>query len=429
MKMKQLIWIPALLVLVLNTGCLMKKESSTIHLAQFMTDPVLIEKLHAVVSDIEKRHPGLQIQIDNIPYNEYQQKLTTQLAGGDAPDVIYVEVNNFVDLYLRDVFEDLTPYVQKDGVDLKGYYPGVLTRFSPGGKVYALPQDTAPMGLVFYNRKMFRDAGLPYPDGSWTWPEPFLSICQKLTKKDAAGHVTQWAFIDANDIQYENFVFSNGGNWVDDTDHPTRLTLDEPKAMEGIQFRRDMIQKYHVSPDPSQIHAFNFSTGQMQMFMNGEAAMLCSGIWQTPGFLLAKNLDFDVAEFPAGPGGVKGWGTGGSGYAMSKSSKNKDLAWIVVKELASEASVSQLTTNGMIQPALIKLAQSDVFLKAPGAEHKAILLDMPNYSHFQPFISNWSEILFGELGPAMDKVWLGEKTVAEVVPAITKEINEKYFKK
>lgn len=216
MKMKQLIWVSALLALVLNTGCI-KKDSSTIHLAQFMTDPVLIEKLHAVVSDIEKRHPGLHVEIDNIPYNEYQQKLTTQLAGGDAPDVIYVEVNNFVDLYLRDVFEDLTPYVQKDGVDLKGYYPGVLTRFSPGGKVYALPQDTAPMGLVFYNKKMFRDAGLPYPDGSWTWPEPFLSICQKLTKKDATGHVTQWGFIDANDIQYENFVFSNGGNWVDDT--------------------------------------------------------------------------------------------------------------------------------------------------------------------------------------------------------------------
>src|SRR5580692_10984566 len=113
-----------------------KKDTNTVHLAQFLTDPVLIEKLHLVVADIESRHPGLHIEIDNIPYNEYQQKVTTQLAGGNAPDVVYVEVNNFVDLYLRDVFEDLTPYVQKDGVDLKGYYPGVLDRFSPGGKVY-----------------------------------------------------------------------------------------------------------------------------------------------------------------------------------------------------------------------------------------------------------------------------------------------------
>ncbi len=429
MKTKQFIWVPALLALVLNTGCVFKKESNTIHLAQFLTDPVLIEKLHQVVTDIEKRHPGLQVEIDNIPYNEYQQKVTTQLAGGDAPDVIYVEVNNFVDLYLRDVFEDLTPYVQKDGVDLKGYYPGVLNRFSPNGKVYALPQDTAPTGLVFYNRKMFRDAGLPYPDASWSWPGSFLSTCQKLTKKDATGKVTQWGFIDAYDIQFENFVFSNGANWVDDTDHPTRFTLDDPKALEAIQFRCDLIQKYHVSPAPPEIQAFNFSSGQMQMFINGQVAMLCSGIWQTPSFLLAKNLDFDVVEFPKGPQGLQGWGSGGSGYALSKSSKHKDLAWIVVKELASEDSVSQLAATGMIQPALMKLAQSDVFLKAPGAEHKAILLDMPAHSHYQPFMSNWSEIFYGILGPAMDKVWLGEKTPDEVVPGITKTINEKFFSK
>ncbi len=394
-----------------------------------MTDPVLIEKLHLVVSDIEKRHPGLHIEIDNIPYNEYQQKVTTQLAGGDAPDVIYVEVNNFVDLYLRDVFEDLTPYVQKDGVDLKDYYPGVMNRFSPNGKVYALPQDTAPTGLVFYNRKMFRDAGLPYPDASWSWPESFLTTCQKLTKRDAAGKVTQWGFIDAYDIQIENFVFSNGANWVDNTDHPTRFTLDDPKAMEAIQFRRDLIQKYHVSPDPSQIQAFNFSSGQMQMFINGQVAMLSSGIWQTPSFLLAKNLDFDVVEFPKGPGGLQGWGSGGSGYALSKTSKNKDLAWIVIKEMTSEASVSQLAATGMIQPALMKLAQSDVFLKAPGAANKAILLEMPAHSQYQPFMSNWSEIFYGVLGPVMDKVWLGEKTPAEVVPDITKRINEKFLAK
>ncbi|HTC21923.1 MAG TPA: sugar ABC transporter substrate-binding protein [bacterium] len=406
-----------------------KKDNSTIHLAQFLTDPVLIEKLHLVVADIEKRHPGLHVQIDNIPYNEYQEKVTTQMAGGNAPDVVYVEVNNFVDLYLRGVFEDLTPYVQKDGVDLTAYYPGVLGRFSPGGKVYALPQDTAPTGLVFYNRKMFRDAGLPYPDGSWTWPGDFLSICQKLTKRDAAGKVTQWGFIDAYDIQFENFVFSNGANWVDDVDHPTRFTLDDPKAMEAVQFRYDLIQKYHVSPDPSQIQAFNFSSGQMQMFINGQVAMLSSGIWQTPGFLLAKDLDFDVTTFPAGPQGIKGWGSGGSGYALSKSSSNKDLAWIVIKELTSEASVSQLASTGMIQPALMKLAQSDVFLKAPGAAHKAILLDMPRYSHYEPFMPNWTELFYGVLGPAMDQVWLGEKKPGDVLPDITKRINEKFFKK
>jgi multiple sugar transport system substrate-binding protein len=426
--MKKILYSLAAGLLVLAGGC-GKKEGTTIHLSQFLTDPVLIEKLHGVVTDIENRHPGLHIQVDNIPYNEYQQKITTQLAGGNAPDVVFVEVNNFVDLYLRGVFEDLTPYCQKDGVDLKAYYPGVLNRFSPGGKVYALPQDTAPSGLVFYNKKMFQEAGIPFPQDNWTWPEPFLSVCQKLTKKDATGRVTQWAYIDAYNIQIENFLFSNGADYVDNPDNPTRCTLDDPKAMEGIQFRYDLIQKYHVSPDTSQIQTMSLASGQMQMFMNGQVAMICSGIWQTPSFMLAKNLDFDVVEFPGGPKGIKGWGTGGSGYAVSKNSPNKDMAWTVVKELTSETEVSQLAGTGMIQPALMKLAQSDVFLKAPGATHKAILLEMPASSHYQPFMSNWSEIFYGVLTPTLDQIWMGKKTPDRVIPGMVKSINEKYFKK
>ena len=131
---KATVVLATILAVVSLTGC-SKKDGQTVHLSQFLTDPVLIEKLTKVVRDIESRHPGLKIQVDNIPYNEYQQKITAQLAAGNAPDVIFVEVNNFVDLYSRGVFEDLTPYCQKDGVDLKGYYQGLIHRFSPEGDV------------------------------------------------------------------------------------------------------------------------------------------------------------------------------------------------------------------------------------------------------------------------------------------------------
>ena len=224
-------------------------------------------------------------------------------------------------------------------------------------------------------------------------------------------------------------MFGNGADYVDNTDHPTRMTLDDPKALEAIAFRYALIQKYHVSPDPSQIMTASLASGQMDMFLNGQVAMLSSGIWQTPRFLQDKNLDFDVVEFPHGPQGGKGWGTGGSGYALSKTCKNKDLAWLVIKEITSAASVSQLAETGMIQPALRDLANSDVFLKAPGADHKAILLEMPKYSHYQPFTTDWDEILNGMLTPGLDPVWLGTKTPEEVVPKLNKAINEKFFKK
>ncbi len=222
-------------------------------------------------------------------------------------------------------------------------------------------------------------------------------------------------------------MYSNGGNWVDDTSHPTRFTMDTPQVLEAARFRYDLIYKHHVSPAIPEVQAFSFNNGTDHMFMNGKIAMMSSGIWQTPQFLEKKGLEFDVAEFPKGPSGLKGWSTGGSGFAMSKDCKNKELAWKVIRELTNEITLSRLTATGMIQPSLIAIANSDVFLKSPGPAHKAILLNMPQYSHYTPFMSNWGELQFGAFGPAMDPVWLGHKTPEDVLPNLTRDINKKYF--
>jgi multiple sugar transport system substrate-binding protein len=413
-------------VVTLPMGCA-KHEENTIRVADFLTDPVLIQILNDTLHKIEKDNPGLKIKLETTPYNDYQQKITTQMSANNAPDILFVEVNNFVDLFLRDVLEDLEPYVTRDQMDLTGYYPDVVHRFSPKGHLFAVPQDTAPSGLMYYNKKIFDEAGVPYPTDKWSWPEPFLSICQKLIKKDAAGKQVRWAYTEANPINIENFLLSAGGNWVDDTDHPTRFTVDSPEGMAAAQFRYDMINKYHVAPSISEMQSFNYGMGVEKMFMTGQIAMMTSGVWYTPQFLKDKDLDWDVVEFPRGPGGKQGWGSGGSGYSICKSSKNKDLAWKVIRAMTSEESLTALAATGMIQPALKKLAESDVFLKSPGAAHKSILLKMPEHSHYQPFMSNWGEIYYGTFNPAMDPVWLGNKTPAVVVPEVSKAINQKFF--
>jgi multiple sugar transport system substrate-binding protein len=419
----------AVLLCVLNFSCFRPKDTGVIRVANFLTDPVLIQILQQTLTDLEKDNPGLKIQLETTPYTDYQQKIATQIAGGIAPDILYVEVNNFVDLYLRNALEDLTPYVQKDKFDLGDYYPTVLQRFTQGGGLYALPQDTAPTGLVYYNRAVFREAGVPYPKDDWNWPEDFLAVCQKLVKRDATGKIIRWAYCDAYPVQYTSFLYSSGADFVDDPLHPTRLALDSPEAMRAIQFRWDLIHKYHVSPSTTEIQAFSFGSGVEQMLVNGSIAMMDSGIWHTPQLLKAKTLDFDVAMFPKGPAGKRGWGMGGSGYAICKASKNKEAAWKVLQALVGVTNLTRLTQAGMIQPALMKLSHSDVFLKAPGAAHKEILLDMPANGHYTPMLANWNEIFYGNLGPALDPVWMGTKTPAQVIPEITKRINDTFFKK
>lgn len=426
-KLLQLLSV-AVLVSIGCGGCV--RGPRPVQVAVYTSDPATLKILNDALRAIESRHPGLKIELVNIPYNNFQDKISTMMAGGDAPDVISVEVNNFVELSLRGALLDLTTYFQRDGMKEKDYYPTVFNRFSPGGKIYALPSDLAPFGLVYYNKKLFDEAGLPYPTSKWSWPEPFLSICQKLVKKDANGRIIQWAWGDPYNIQADNFMIDDGGYYMDSETNPTRLTLDSPQALESYDFRWDLIWKYHVSPQPAQIQAFNFGPGAETLFANGQIAMMPSGIWHTPNFLTHKDLSFDVVEFPWGPHHTRGWGCGGAGYGIWSGCKNKELAWIVLKELVGEETESRLAQTGLIQPALIKVAHSDAFLKSPGPAHKSILLDMPKDAHFGPFVKNWNEVWYSEVGPALDKCWFGgEKKPSEILPKLTAEINRKYFSK
>ena len=190
-----------------------------------------------------------------------------------------------------------------------------------------------------------------------------------------------------------------------------------------------MIYRYQVAPSPLSVQSFSVSGSIEDMFLNGRVAMIDSGPWITPKMLKAKDLDFDFVQFPAGPTGIKAWGTGGSGFAISKACKNKDMAWIVAKEITGDAVVSKLAQTGWIMPANSKLANSDVYLKSPGAPSKAIVVKMPEFARYEPFMKGWPEILYGNAGPAMDKAWMGDKTPSEMLPGLVMELNKKFFNK
>jgi len=424
--MKHRLGILGVMFLFLCGGCGGPKKE-VVRVTNFMTDPTLIQILSDRLKAIEKVDGTIEIRFESIPYNTYQDKLLTQAAAGSVPDVVFVEVNNFVALQSRGLFEDLTPYLHREGVDLGDYEPALVHRFTREGKLYALPQDIAPEGLVYYNKRLFREAGVKEPTGDWSWPEPFLTLCRKLTRQDGEGRVTHFAFSEAYPLQIGQFVFSAGADWVDDPAQPKRCTIDSAAFQKAARFRWDLIHTYHVSPSPTQIQNLSGVAGVEEMFASGRLAMMVSGVWHTPKFLLRKDLEFDVVPFPKGPGGKAGWSSGGSGYAICSASKHKETAWRLIRAILSEESVSTMAATGFLQPALRKLARSDVFLKAPGAAHKSVLLKMGADSHFWPFDPRWGEIQYGMIWPALDPVWNGDRRPEEVLPDLCRRVNAKYY--
>ena len=170
----------------------------------FWGSPEEIDIITDSVAEWQVEHPHIKIRFEHTPYGGYLNKILTRIAGGAAPDIIATEVDYFVSFAKYGVLESLDAYV-KDDMDfrLKDFFPEVVGRFTVDNHLYAVPRDTAPFACVYFNKKLFDEAGIAYPNDNWTWSE-FLGIAKKLTKFDERGRATQYGFYG---WAWKNFIY------------------------------------------------------------------------------------------------------------------------------------------------------------------------------------------------------------------------------
>lgn len=380
-----------------------------------------------MIAKFEKENPGVKVSAERAPSGPpYMEKVLTQFAGGSAPDVLFVEVNNFKEFASKGVLEDLSPYIEKDAnLKKSDFYPEIVDRFTVDGSLYVLPRDIAPICVVYYNKRMFDESGVKYPKDSWNWND-LLKTAKKFVKKDANGVPTQYGYVDDWPI-WEAFVYSNGGAMVDNVKNPTKCVMDKKSVIDAVQFRADMINKYQVMPSPSQMTAMG-GMGTGDMFVSERVAMFFSGLWKTPLFRSQITaFDWDVVMFPKSPKGERAFPTGGSGYSIVKSTKNKEMAWKLVTYLAGAEGQKKLAATGLAQPAMKKIAESKLFLDGLKPLHKDMLLDAVKYVKFAPLMPEWEEVNVSMIAPAFDKIWNGKEKAAPVLKKIVPEINANYF--
>ncbi len=385
----------------------------------FWGTPEEISIITEALAPWQKQHPGIKIVFEHTPYTGYISKVLTRIAGGAAPDIIATEVDYFVTFATKGVLEDLTPYAKADSpeFDTSDFFPQILDRFTYQGKLLAVPRDIAPFACVFYNKKVFDQAHLPYPTDDWNWSD-LLRLARELTQKDGSGRISRYGFYS---WAWQDFVYGNGGGLVDNVKNPAKTRLDDDRSVMGLQFYADLSALYEAMPTPT---AFtNFGMGADRMFANGRIAMFLSGIWETPQF---RNYDFewDVAMFPKNDKGVRAFGAGGTGYAILKSSKRKKAAWEVIKALTGPEGQRRFAQRGLAQPARISVAESDAFAGDPSApQNKKMLNEAVQYAVFSPFHPKWREIEEKHIRPKLDLVFNGKKTAAEAAQELAPEVN------
>jgi multiple sugar transport system substrate-binding protein len=125
------------------------------------------------------------------PSDQYLAKLLSQIAGGDAPDVAAVLNLPFPQFVGRNPLADLTPYLeQTENFSTDDFFPHLIDCYTVDGKVYGIPQDAQPFGLLMYNPALLEAAGVEEPTNDWTW-EQLREAAQQFTKPNADGSPDQ----------------------------------------------------------------------------------------------------------------------------------------------------------------------------------------------------------------------------------------------
>ncbi len=382
-----------------------------VRLGGWPSSPVEQKALEEAVKVFNERHKGeIRIVYEPIP-GDYKVKLTAMLSAGNAPDIFYVDVNWAEELFSKGVIEPLDFYVKLYGLDLEDFYPNLVEAFKYKGKLYGIPKDFSTL-VLFYNKKMFDEAGIPYPDESWTWFD-LLWAAAKLTRDtDGDGKADVWglALYPAAFNRVIPFILQAGGRIVKDD---LSTALGEPEAIEGIKFYFDLHNRWGVAVSPQDVGAGWLGDA----FGKQKVAMVMSGPWML-GFLKENfpEVDFGVAELPHYKKRATMVYT--VCYSIPKTSKHKKEAFIALKFLVTEG-MKIFTERLGVLPARKSLAEKEMNdpIKKPfyaGVE----------YAHPWkiPTPSGIASKAIDEINTRFRKIWDGEMSVEEAV----KEIVEGY---
>lgn len=307
-----------LLVLLLICSVLMFAEVVELRWTGWGGSEDDLKLAKAKIEAFQAKYPNIKIVPEVYPEN-YTQALLASLAAGNPPDVFLLDAPYMPTFTERGVPMNIKPYLRVLGIKIEEYYPNVLEIFStPDGKLFGLPKGFTPM-VVYYNKKLLREAGLPEPSDDWTWDD-FLKMAQAMTKDiDGDGKIDQYgAYIGRYFYQMCPMIWSYGGEIISPNYDTVNGYLNSPQTIEAVQFFVDLIKKYKVAPEYSTVSALG---GLGNMLYTNRIGFYISGHWSLFGmrkYIEDGTLEIGVVRLPRGP------------YAKSSQTVIYATAWSVV---------------------------------------------------------------------------------------------------
>lgn len=368
--------------------------------------------LDAILADYAAA-TGNKAQIQVITWDQYWALLEAGATGGEMPDVFWMHSNEAYRYMSNGILMDLTDRIaSSEKLDMSQFPEDIKTLYQHEGKTYAIPKDVDTIAL-WYNKTMFDEAGIPYPDDSWTWDD-YYDAALKLTKEDGSQYGTAMNPTNNQD-GWMNMVYSMGGKVI--SEDKTRSGFDDPATLKAMEYLDKLIKNTMPSA------ATMSETGNDVLFYSGKIAMLPFGSWMIAPIKENEYVtaNCDVALLP------KDAETGrrvsiynGLGWAVSANTKSPEAAWQLVEWFGSK--------EGQLKQAELGVSMSAYEGVSDGWKKNTDLFDL------QPYLDMREDVVFrpyskttvaweNQISEDLRDAWNGNVSMADACAKITEDMN------
>lgn len=297
------------------------------------------EVVKELLADFERSHPGIRVDVQQLPWTAAQQKLLTAFAGNVTPDLCQLG-NTWIPQFAA--LGAIAPLNQRmdrpGGVESGDYFPGILDANRIGAVLYGVPWyvDTR---VIYYRKDLLAEVGFAKPPATWA---AWIRALRALKQRDPANFgillpLDEFEPLLALALQQDAPLLRDGGRYGN---------FRSPEFRRTLQFYADMFRnKWSPAFSATQI------SNVWDEFGKGYFAFYISGPWNIGEFKRRLPADKQSSWMTASLPGMAGPSAsiaGGSSLVVFNGSRHKDQAWQVIEYLSRpevQRRLYQLTGN------------------------------------------------------------------------------------
>lgn len=292
------------------------------------------DMMNKLMDAFQDKHPNITISREFTAENQFPEKVTTQSAGGNAPDVFQSSSFYLDDFVARKMYKELDPLVASGDINLKDFEQVDVDGGKVNNKLYLVAWGHNLTGVI-YNAEMFKKAGVKLPENNWTWDD-YAKASADLQKSLGDG---VWAMEDEGGVYrvLENFAMQRGKSVFT----ASGLGIDKQDLTDWYTMW-DKLRKAGVTPPASIQKEQGDKPQEQSMLGRGKVAMISKSSNQLKIYQGATKDELNIVGYPWIPNAKKAAPLIMSGIGISANSKHPKEAAMLINWIVNDPDAQKI---------------------------------------------------------------------------------------